>query len=434
MEKSFYLKTYGCKFNQTDAELIRGILKAHSWQEKNESEAYFFILNSCGVVERTRLNIIKKIKQLKKKNKKVILTGCLPHILPSVCSLVDLSLGPKEILNIDSIVENYFFKKKSKKNKFLNKELVDKQSLFYLRERKKENNVIATVPISEGCLGHCTFCATKEARGMLKSFDSRFILQDIKNVLSQGFKEIDLTAQDVGIYGLDQGRFLLPDLLKKISKIKGVFKVRLGMMSPWSAKMILSKIISLFKHSDKFFAFFHLPLQSGDDRILKMMRRNYRVSDFLKIVEKIKKHFNDFVLSTDIICGFPGEDERAFEKTCFLIKEIEPDALHIFRFSANRLTEKRGIKDTKEFIKKERSRRLFHLWREIFEKKNKKFLNKTFNVLITERRGEVFLSRTNSFRPVILKNGKLGDFVKVGVFDFSFPFLTGRLLKKTKKC
>lgn len=430
MERSFFIKTYGCKFNQTDSELIRGILKTNGWKEKDEKKAQFFILNSCGVVERTRLDILKKIKELKQKNKKVILTGCLPHILPSVCSIVDLSIGPKEIFNIFQIIETFFFKKNVKKNKFLSSKQVDKQILFNLRERNKEKSIIATIPISEGCLGNCVFCVTKLARGRLKSFNEDFIINDIKNALSQGFKQIDLTAQDLGIYGLDKGRFLLPDLLKKISKIKGVFKVRLGMMSPWSAKTIIPKIISIFKQSDKFFTFFHLPIQSGDDRILRAMGRKERISDFLKIIEKIKNNFNDFILATDIICGFPGEDENSFKKTYSLIRAVEPDVLHIFRFSPNFLTKKRGLNDTPDFLKKERSRLLFQLWKRTLEKKNKKFLDKKFRVLITERKNQFYLSRADSFRPIIIKEGVLGQFLNIKIINFSFPFLMGALLKK----
>jgi len=428
--KTFFLETFGCKFNQTDSDLIRGILKKEGWQETDQKNARFFIINSCGVVEKTRLKIIKRIKKIKKEKKKIILTGCLPLILPTVSSLVDFVFGPKEILKIPPVLEQFLSKKREIKRIFLENKEIDKEEFFSQRERKSGQNVIMTIPISEGCLGNCVFCATKFSRGRLKSFRLEFILNDIKKAINEGFSEIDLTAQDLAVYGLDQGKFLLPKLLREISRIRGGFKVRLGMANPFYFLKISKEIIKIFKNSEKFFRFFHLPLQSGDDRILKLMKRRSSVSHFLKIFNQLQENFHEFVLATDMICGFPGETENSFRKTLSLIDKTKPDILHIFRFSPNRFSEKKNIKDTiPASIKKERSRRLFGLWKKNCLQKNKKFLGKEYRVLITEKRRNNFLARMNSFRAVILKRGLLGKTLRVQIDDFSFNYLKGKIVE-----
>jgi len=428
--KTFFLETFGCKFNQTDSDLIRGILKKEGWQETDQKNARFFIINSCGVVEKTRLKIIKRIKKLKREKKKIVLTGCLPLILPEVSSLVDFVFGPKEILRIPSVLEEFLSKKRKIKRIFLENKEIDKEEFFSQRERKRVENVIMTIPISEGCLGNCLFCATKFSRGRLKSFRLEFILDDIKKAINEGFSEIDLSAQDLSIYGLDQGKFLLPKLLREISKIKGNFKVRLGMANPFYFLKISKEIIKIFKSSEKFFRFFHLPLQSGDDRILRLMKRKSLTLHFLKIFEQLKENFREFVLATDIICGFPGETEDSFQKTLSLIDKTRPDILHIFRFSPNRFSEKRNLKDTiPSFVKKERSRRLFNLWKKNCLLKNKKFLGKECQVLITEKRKNNFLARMDSFRAVILNKGILGKTLRVQIKDFSFNYLKGKIIE-----
>lgn len=429
--KTFFLETFGCKFNHADSDLIRGILKKNNWQERDQKKAHFFIINSCGVVEKTRLKIIKRIKEIKKRRKKIVLTGCLPLILPEVSFLVDFVFGPKEILKIPNVLEEFILKRKKIKRSFVDNQEIDKEEFFCLRERKKDQHVIATIPIGEGCLGNCVFCATKFARGRLKSFSLDLILRDIKRAIDEGFSEIDLTAQDLAVYGLDQGKLLLPRLLSEISRFKGNFKVRLGMANPYYFSKISKEIIKIFKNSEKFFRFFHLPLQSGDDRILKLMKRKSLTLHFLKIFNEIRENFRDFVLATDIICGFPGETEKSFQKTLSLIDKVKPDILHIFRFSSNRFSEKRNIKDNiPSFVKKERSRRLFDLWKKNCFQKNEKFLGKEFKILITEKRGSNFLGRMNTFRAVILEDGILGRFFRVKIDDFSFNYLKGKIIEK----
>ncbi len=234
---SFYLETFGCKFNKADSELIRKILIEKGFQEASEKEADFVILVTCGVVEKTERKIVKRAIELRKKDKKIIFAGCLPLISPKICQEIAQGLiGPTNILDLPKIIKKVL---RGEKAKSLKQIPIDKAKLQCFAIPKE--TVVAIVPISEGCLSFCSYCATKLAKGKLRSFDKEKILENIKTALSYGAKEIQLTSQDLAIYGLDKGKFLLPELLKDISKIEGDFIVRLGMMNPKFAKRIFGK-------------------------------------------------------------------------------------------------------------------------------------------------------------------------------------------------
>jgi len=420
--KKFYLETYGCKLNQTDSDLIRGILGKNFQEIFSTKEADFIVINSCGVVERTERKIIKRIKSLR--GKKIIISGCLPVILPEESKKIALGvLGPQNILSIEKAANSVL---KGKKFFEVSKKEIDKAKYCFLKKRDK-NEVSAIVPIAEGCLGNCTFCASRNSRGKLKSFSENNILKEIKFLIESGYKEIQLTSQDAAIYGLDSKKFLLPELLNKISKIQGEFKLRVGMMNPEFAGKIRKKLVKAFE-SEKIYKFLHLSLQSGDDKILAEMKRGYKTEDFLKIIKEFKANFKDVLLAIDIIVSYPGEDGKSFQKTLNIIKKIKPGVLHVFRFSKRKGTFSEGLKDFPERIKKERSRMLNSIWREINLKENKKFLGKKLEVLVVGKRKNNFLARLPSFRTVILNKGQLGKFQRVKITGFKYNYLIGETI------
>jgi MiaB-like tRNA modifying enzyme len=419
----FYLETFGCKFNKADSELIRKILIENGFKEASENEADFVVLNTCGVVEKTERKIIKRATELKKKGKKIIFAGCLPLISPKICQKVaDGMIGPTNILDLPKIVKKVL---RGEKAKSLKQKPIDKAKLRCFAIPKE--TVVAIVPISEGCLSFCSYCATRLAKGKLRSFDKEEILENIKIALQSGAKEIQLTSQDLAIYGLDKGKFLLPELLKEISKIEGDFRVRLGMMNPKFAKKIFGKILKILEN-EKFYKFLHLPLESGSNNVLKAMNRGYRVEEFLEMASRFKRKFKNSLLATDIIVGFPTETEKDFEETVSVIKKIKPEILHIFRYSKREGTLAAKLKDFPDRIKKERSRILTKVWQEISKEKSKKYLGKKFQALITEKRGNTFLARLPSYKAVILKEGKLGEFVKVKIVGAKPNYLIGKII------
>ncbi len=420
----FYLKTYGCKLNQADSELLRGLL-SNEYEEASKDEADFVILNTCGVVEKTERKILKDASELKKKGKKIIISGCLPLISPEACKEVaDGILGPTNISSVNSLVKEVL---KGGKPSIINNIKIDKAKLCLNKKRTAKESRSAIVAISEGCLGGCSYCATRFARKKLKSFSIKNIIEEIEGALSEGYKEIQLTSQDLSVYGLDKGKQMLPELLKEISKIKGAFRVKLGMMNPGHAKKILRALLSAYE-SDKLYKFIHLPLQSGDDELLKKMNRGYAVKDFLEICKAFRKKFKDSIIATDIIVGHPLESEESFKKTLKVIKEVKPDIIHIFKFSKRKGTHDFKLKDYPDRIKKEKSRILTELFTNMNLEKNKKMLNRSLDVLIVEKRKGKYLGRTNSGRTVVLDGGEIGTFAKVKIVDYRWNYLIGKSL------
>lgn len=218
-----------------------------------------------------------------------------------------------------------------------------------------KNSSSKIIPIAEGCLGNCSYCATKLARKELFSFSAKEIVKKIEN---SNQPEIYLTSQDLSVYGMDRNE-TLSSLIREIIKIKRDFKLKLGMMNP---KYVSDELLDLYK-SDKIYKFIHLPLQSGDNDLLKKMNRGYKVEDFTSIVKKFRKKFKESIIATDIIVGHPLETEESFDKTLKVIKEIKPEVLHIFKFSRRKGTKDFELKDLPDRIKKDRSRIINELFK-----------------------------------------------------------------------
>lgn len=419
---NFYLKTYGCKLNQADSELIRGLLlKDH--KESSKEEADFVILNTCGVVERTERKILKEAKELKTKGKKIIISGCLPLISFEDCEkIADGIIGPTNIFSISLIVEKIL---KGEKTIDIKKKKIDKSDLCLKKKRVERETTSAIISIAEGCLGSCSYCATRFARKELASFDTKNIVKEAKSIIVSGFKEIQLTSQDLSVYGIEKGRQMLPELLNELTKIEGDFRIKLGMMNPGYAKKMLKPLLKAYE-SDKIYKFIHIPLQSGDDELLKKMNRGYSSSDFVSVAQEFKKKFKDVIIATDIIVGHPLETEESFNKTVKIIKKVKPDIIHIFKFSKRKGTPDFNLKDYPDRIKKERSRIITELFESLNLEKNEKYLGKKFNVLVVEKRKGKYLARTESGRAVALDKGEIGSFTKIKIIDYRWNYLIGQ--------
>lgn len=399
------IETYGCTMNQSDSDIIRHFI-AREFKLSSVEEADIVVVNSCGVIEYTERKIIRRMIELKNAGKKVVLAGCLPRISKTALELADAVITPENLERVVEAVKSTF----NGGTRFLEWQNIDKSLLPKIR---CSESAIAIVSISEGCLGHCSFCATRFARGRLRSFSMEGILKEIEKALREGYKEIQLTSQDTGCYGLDKGKFLLPKLLDEISKIEGDFKVRVGMMNPHHAKRQVEQLIGAFQ-SEKVFKFLHIPVQSGDNKLLEDMRRDHTVEDFLEVVESFRNNF-EITLATDLIVGYPTETEESFWKSYELIEEVKPDIVNITRFSKRRGTLAEKLKEIPGWIVKERSRKLTELCIRIGLENNKKFVGKNLKVLITSLGKKGMLARSDSYRAVITI-GKLGEskIVKIG--------------------
>ncbi len=348
MKDKFFVEGYGCSMNIAETEQIIGFLEKENFKLVKESEkADFILINTCAVKDQTENRMINRIKKLftiaKKKKSKLIVFGCLPKVNSERVKQISeeiIQMGP----NLEELT--HFLKKETQEFSPKIKEI-------------RYNKYITIIPIAKGCLGNCTFCCTKFARGVLESYPKKEIVKKFKSSLKET-KEIWLTAQDTGCYGIDTGTSL-PALVKELLKEKENFRIRIGMMDPKHLLKFYKEYISLFK-DERLYRFFHIPVQSGSNKILKLMNRTYKADDYEKLIKKIKKDLPDATISTDIIVGFPAETETDFKKTISLIKKTKPSVVNISRYGARKGT--KAAEMTSQLhgrIKKARSRILTEL-------------------------------------------------------------------------
>ncbi|MFQ6135744.1 MAG: tRNA (N(6)-L-threonylcarbamoyladenosine(37)-C(2))-methylthiotransferase [Candidatus Hydrothermarchaeales archaeon] len=412
-----YFETYGCTMNRGDTEVMKGLVEGSHEIVGDVKDSDIVVLNSCGVIGYTERKILKRISSL---DKKVIVAGCLPKIdLESVKdSKVEGILSNKSLALINEAIDSV-----AKGEEFVNLDSIERPHML----KRRGGFPIAIVPIAEGCLGHCTYCGTRFARGRLESFPMEFIVEEVSGCIPRGYREIQLTAQDTGVYGADIGADLAK-LLDRVSRIEGGFRVRVGMMNPRYVLNYLEELIAAFG-SEKVYKFLHLPVQSGSDGILEDMERGYSVREFLEIVEAFRKSFPDLTLSTDVIVGYPTEGDDAFRDTYNLVEKIRPDILNITRFSPRPKTRAAKLKDVPDRIKKDRSRALTKLSQKIGFEINKGWIDREVNILVTEEgRGDTLLARTDTYKQVIVKNLGLGEFGRTKIEDATPSYLIGELL------
>jgi MiaB-like tRNA modifying enzyme len=419
-----FIEQYGCTANLADSEIARGLLRESGFKfVDSPKESDINVIFTCAVKEPTEKRMIYRIKQLEKTNKPLVIAGCLPKSNPNVIRKINgcaSLVGPDCVTEIVDVVrktlrgERIILLEKLKKEKIL---------LPHIRT----NPIIDIVQVSSGCLSKCSFCATKLARGNLFSYRPYSIREHVKKAVKNGAKEIWLTSQDMSAYGRDI-RTNLVDLLESLVRIDGEFFIRIGMMNPLHFKKVeIEKLIEIYKHP-KIFKFLHLCVQSGSNKVLKIMRRGYTVEDFVYYVERFREEIPEITLSTDIIVGHPGESGEDFEKTVKLLKEIKPDIVNLSKFGARPGTLASKMEQIDRKIIKERSKKLHEIIKKITLKRNKKWIGWEGKVLIDEKTEKGFQGRNYAYKPIAVEgNFKLGDFVNVRIVDVKSNYLIGKL-------
>jgi MiaB-like tRNA modifying enzyme len=312
------------------------------------------------VKEPTEKKIERRIADLRKLNKPLIVAGCMPEVRSEKLQDKNLYLlGTHHMRDICKLIRK-ITEDKYNESEFL--ALRDEQKLLTGKISGKDK--IGITQISEGCQGNCAYCIVKLAKGKLFSYDEDKILKNIQNDLNSGAKEIWITSQDNASYGLDKGERKLPDLLKKILELKGRFQLRIGMMNPENILLILDDLVEIYKHK-KMKPFLHIPVQSGSDTVLKKMRRKYKIKDFLKIIETFRAAIPDLFLSTDIIVGFPGESEQDFSQSIELIEKIKPNMLNLSRFWSMKGTEAEKMIQLSVEVIKQRTKKLMDIYKQV---------------------------------------------------------------------
>ncbi len=398
-----YIKTFGCALNQSDSETMVGVLEKEGHVVvSDEKNADAVIINSCTVKDEAENKLYKEIRR--HKNRRIIIAGCVAQADRKLAEtkLKDYSvIGTSQLSNIGTVLNDALLGKRSV---LLDKPNKGKEERITL-PRVRKNERVSIIPINEGCRGSCTFCKTKQARGKLYSYRKKEIISEIKKSVESGAKEVWLTSQDTGAYGLDIDDSL-PRLLNEILKIEGDFMVRLGMCNPEYGVMYLKELKKILKH-EKMFRFIHLPLQSGSNCVLKGMKREYSKEEFLKVARELKKAIPDLTLATDIIVGFPGETEKDFEETMEVVRELEPDVINMSRFWKRPGTPAAKMKQIDSKIIKQRSIRLRELFHKISVERNKRWIGWSGRIIFEEEgKNDTLVGRNYAFKPIVVKKEK----------------------------
>jgi MiaB-like tRNA modifying enzyme len=371
-DRSVYIETYGCRYNFGDTAKLIEILKDKGSTFVDSAEAAdAVIINTCTVVGPTERRMLRRLSRFR--DYELYVTGCMPEVQrDAIFAVCTPTLLPSETIH-----------------------------KAYQDVRTVSGGGLAIVQVAQGCLGRCTYCLTRFARGRLKSFPEEEIQAEIMNHANAGTPEIQITAQDTGCWGKDIGKSL-PDLLNGIGDLPGRFMIRVGMMNPATVKGILDDLVDAYA-SDRIFKFVHLPVQSGSDTILERMGRGYTIADFEEIVAAFKKRYPKITIATDMIVGFPGETQEDFSESLKLIERVRPNKVNITRYSPRPFTPLSLKEDFPEWVKKDRSRTMNSLSEKIYASINANCLEKPVPFLVTEtiKKGSV-MARSPNYEGIVI--------------------------------
>ena len=407
----YYVESYGCTMNYGEGRKLSRDMASLGYSEASSAdEADIVILNTCTVVETTEKKMLARISELKKMGKKVIVTGCMAKVQPK---RIEIRL-PESIILPPSDYHEFA------------KLVADRYGIAGPALPVNEGTD-AILPIAQGCLGNCSYCITKFARGKLVSYPEKTLVDEFNGFVDSGAKEILITAQDTACYGVDT-KTNLPSLMRSMLQKEGEYRMRIGMMNPNHLGKIIEDLISVMD-DQRIYKFLHIPVQSGSDEILKNMHRGYKAEKFMELVDTLRASIPEISIATDIITGFPGETDEDHEKTKQLIRDLHADTLNITRFSSRPGTEAASLEQLHGRILKERSTELTVLKNEVEYEVNKKLVGQRFRALATEVGKEGTIVRTDYYRPVVIREDiPLGTFLDVEVTDCRSTYLFGKRL------
>lgn len=425
--KFVFIETWGCAANQNNTEIIKGALREAALDFTDNPElADIIILNTCVVKGPTEDSIKARVLELEKLKKPIIVAGCMPQVREKWLDRENIYLlGINHIKDICKLIKKILDNSYEKRD-FLG----TKRELKLNTSKINSKKLVGITQISEGCLGQCSFCLTKLVKGNLYSYPQEKIIENISSDIRRGCREIWLTGQDLASYGLDNDNpkaFLA--LLKKVLSINYDFKLRLGMMNPNHVLPILNDLLEVYKH-ENVYKFLHIPVQSGSNKILKLMNRKYTREEFIKIISKFKQNFPHGILATDIIVAYPDESEEDFNETISLMNEIRPDVVNFSKYWPMEGTRAERMEQIPAEIAKKRVSEVQKLHLQIALENSKKYEGKIINVFVNEQDGTNCLARDENYRLVVIKSKEklLGKTLKVKVKQAFSHYLLAELI------
>lgn len=433
--KKYFIKTYGCQMNVHDSENIKAILEMMSFEETETfEEADFILLNTCAIRENAHnkmFGFLGRVKHLKETNPHIItaICGCMAQEENVVEDLmkkykwVDIVFGTHNIHRLPYILETSMARREQEIEVYsIEGDVIENIPV------KRDSKYKAWVNIMFGCDKFCTYCIVPYTRGKQRSRKLEYIVKEVEELVEKGYLEVTLLGQNVNAYGKDlEEKTTMGDLLESVAKT-GIQRVRFMTSHPWDFD---DKMIEVISKYDNIMPYVHLPLQSGSDRILKLMGRRYTQEVYLELVQKLKKTIPNLALTTDIIVGFPGETEEDFKETLEVVKKCEYDSAFTFIFSPRVGTPAAKMIDNTSIEEKNRRlQELNDLVNTYANRKNQEYLGRTVEVLI-EGVGEKgnLMGYTDTMKLVNVdgEESAIGKIVEVEITDVKTWSLDGKI-------
>ncbi len=433
-----YIESYGCQMNFADSEIIAAVVKADGYSTTDsETDADIIFLNTCAIRENAEQKIhhrLQSLKPLKRKNPKLVVgvLGCMAERMKQTLfeqeKIVDLIAGPDAYRSIPQLIELAESGQKAA-NVFLSLE-----ETYADITPVRRAGVSAFLTIMRGCDNMCSFCVVPFTRGRERSRPFQTILDEIKMLSDEGFKEVTLLGQNVNSYYDAQANINFAELLYRASLIDERMRIRFTTSHP---KDISEELVSVMAERPNLCKFIHLPVQSGSTRILKLMNRNHTREDYLKKIEMIQSKIPECSLSTDIIAGFCTETEDDHKQTLSLLETVRYDYVFTFMYSErpNTPAAKKLKDDVDEATKQRRLQEIISLTKRIAEERYAEAIGKVYEILIegdSKRSSEMWMGRADNNRVAVFpKTGKekVGDFVKVRITGATAATLIGERIE-----
>ncbi|MCX8205952.1 MAG: tRNA (N(6)-L-threonylcarbamoyladenosine(37)-C(2))-methylthiotransferase [Candidatus Micrarchaeota archaeon] len=411
----FFLLTYGCTLNSHDSELMRAqLVKCGHTEVGSIADANVAIINTCGVKDATEKRIINVIKSVRKP---LVVCGCLASGAPGLVR----KFAPKSVLvgtyALGHICDAVMDAASGNVREYFGGDKRALQCQFV--------PPIAAIAAADGCTSACTYCFTRLARPGLKSVPVERIVQQVKDACRSGVKEVRLTAQDMGAYGIDI-KSSLSKLLAAIAGLDLPIKVRIGMMNP---KHLLPQMeaIDIMRSSPIFYRFYHIPAQSGSDTVLKAMGRGNTVDEYMEIVREVRRD-PDATIMNDIIVGFPGESDADFEASMDLCRLVQADTTNISKYSRRPGTPAASLKQVPRATINGRSRAISELCDSISLERNRRWVGRTCTATLLEKVKTV-AGRNDCYKQVVVSGPglEIGMSVKVRITGAGVAYIRGEL-------
>lgn len=381
-----FVETYGCQQNSSDSEKLKGMLDEMGFGFcESPKEADFVLYNTCAVRENAELKVfgnIGALKHQKRRNPELMVgvCGCMmqqPHIAETIrkkYTHVDLCFGTHALYRFPQLLYDVMKKQRVFDN------ANEDGSIFEDVTYHRDGPPLAKIPVMYGCNNYCTYCIVPYVRGRERSRDKEHILAEVRAVAAEGYKEVMLLGQNVNSYGNDLADGLsFAQLLREVCRVDGVERVRFMTSHP---KDLSDELIAAMAEEEKICKQLHLPIQSGSDRVLKLMNRKYTRAQYMELIRKVRERMPDIVLTTDIIVGFPGETNEDFEETLSVLKEVAYDSIFSFIYSKRVGTPAASMEDCLTDEEKHQNfDRMLALQNEISKRKNDMYLNTVQRVL-----------------------------------------------------